>query len=302
MDFSDHTKIVLGRIQRFEGEMATNIVGYLLMRGTGEQEMVKLASLPDQVLKELASNIKMEIPRMNTKPSSDPALPPLHSQQHGFGHSPIINSRSCNSLAGFPRCSTFLEPHANTNTMNTDYMPLTFLDSIEEFQNQAQSFGLGNTNIDTAPFRHSEVMNGYFNLDCRLSGNLSERAVRRSSSEYPVKACHYFIKGFCKHGNSCRFSHDSERLPQMFDIDAYDDQFIISSSLAQLELELIQLLKPRRGHPISIATLPSAYYEKYGKSLQADGYLTESQRHGKSGYSLTKLLARLKNTIRLIDR
>ncbi|TXG67877.1 hypothetical protein EZV62_009152 [Acer yangbiense] len=44
------------------------------------------------------------------------------------------------------------------------------------------------------------------------------------------------------------------------------------------------------------------HYEKFGKVLQADGYLTESQRHGKSGYSLTKLLARLKNIIRLIDR
>ncbi|KAI3673696.1 hypothetical protein L6452_39822 [Arctium lappa] len=44
------------------------------------------------------------------------------------------------------------------------------------------------------------------------------------------------------------------------------------------------------------------YYERYGRTLQAEGYLTESQRHGKAGYSLTKLLARLKNSIRLIDR
>jgi len=43
------------------------------------------------------------------------------------------------------------------------------------------------------------------------------------------------------------------------------------------------------------------YLEKYGKTLQAEGYLTESQRHGKAGFSLTKLLARL-NSIRLIDR
>ncbi|CAN1223029.1 hypothetical protein LINPERPRIM_LOCUS1978 [Linum perenne] len=44
------------------------------------------------------------------------------------------------------------------------------------------------------------------------------------------------------------------------------------------------------------------YYEKYGRTLQAEGYLTESQRHGKAGYSLTKLLARLSNSIRLLDR
>ena len=42
--------------------------------------------------------------------------------------------------------------------------------------------------------------------------------------------------------------------------------------------------------------------DRYGKTLQAEGYLIESQRHGRAGYSLTKLLARLDNNIRLIDR
>ena len=73
-------------------------------------------------------------------------------------------------------------------------------------------------------------------------------------------------------------------------------------SLEKLELELVELLKTKGGDPVSIASLPLLYYEKYGKVLQADGYLTESQRHGKAGYSLTKLLARLKNAIRVIDR
>ncbi|KAJ6343287.1 hypothetical protein OIU76_005093 [Salix suchowensis] len=107
---------------------------------------------------------------------------------------------------------------------------------------------------------------------------LGPRTSRRSPSlpEFPVKICHYFNKGFCKHGNNC--------------------------SLEKLELELTELLKSRRGVPVSIASLPMMYYEKYGRMLQAEGYLTESQRHGKAGYSLTKLLARLKNSIRLIDR
>jgi hypothetical protein len=83
---------------------------------------------------------------------------------------------------------------------------------------------------------------------------------------------------------------------------ANDEHFISPGSLEKLELELTELLKSRRGVPVSIASLPMMYYEKYGRMLQAEGYLTESQRHGKAGYSLTKLLARLKNSIRLIDR
>lgn len=71
--------------------------------------------------------------------------------------------------------------------------------------------------------------------------------------------------------------------------------------MEKLEIEISELLKSRRGNPVSIASLPMLYYEKYGRTLQAEGYLTESQRHGRAGYSLTKLLARLKS-IRLIDR
>ncbi|KAL6315140.1 hypothetical protein AAG906_035348 [Vitis piasezkii] len=71
-------------------------------------------------------------------------------------------------------------------------------------------------------------------------------------SEFPVKVCHYFNKGF-------------------------------------VSMEII------------VDTCMHKSFLRYGRGLQAEGYLTESQRHGKAGYSLTKLLARLR-TIRLIDR
>ncbi|KAL8462318.1 hypothetical protein ACS0TY_033390 [Phlomoides rotata] len=141
--------------------------------------------------------------------------------------------------------------------------------------------------------------------------NLSNRGGRNPSNliDYPVKPCHYFSKGFCKHGSNCRYYHGESHLenyshtfgPSSFEV-AEDDQGFSQGSLDILELEIVELLKSRRGVPVSIASLPMMYYEKYGRTLQAEGYLTESQRHGKAGYSLTKLLARLKNSIRLIDR
>ncbi|KAJ6686813.1 TRANSCRIPTION FACTOR C3H FAMILY-RELATED [Salix purpurea] len=140
---------------------------------------------------------------------------------------------------------------------------------------------------------------------------LNPRTSRRSPSlpEFPVKICHYFIKGFCKHGNNCRYFHGHpmpESFPQIFSSNSNEianEECVVSpGSLEKLELELTELLKSRRGVPVSIASLPMIYYEMYGRTLQAEGYLTESQRHGKAGYSLTKLLARLKNSICLIDR
>ncbi|CAN1223005.1 Zinc finger CCCH domain-containing protein 18 [Linum perenne] len=148
-------------------------------------------------------------------------------------------------------------------------------------------------NLDYVPqeFRLRSQMQ-YMTMDDRLefvssanqdfSGNFFYPTSRRSPSlpELPAKICHYFSKGHCKHGSNCRFFHGHHRL----------------------EMELTELLKSRRGMPVSIASLPMMYYEKYGRTLQAEGYLTESQRHGKAGYSLTKLLARLSNSIRLLDR
>ena len=43
------------------------------------------------------------------------------------------------------------------------------------------------------------------------------------------------------------------------------------------------------------------YYERYGRGLQSEVSLTESQQQGEAGYDSTKLQARLR-TIRLINR
>jgi hypothetical protein len=135
-------------------------------------------------------------------------------------------------------------------------------------------------------------------------GGLPPRAAaRRANGVTTRRACHYFIKGVCKNGQNCPFSHHH----------AYSDGFADDShhnggggggtpgALEKLEMEITELLNSRHGQPLSIASLPTLYGERYGKGLQAEGYLTESQRHGKAGYSLTKLLSRL-NKIRVIER
>ncbi|KAK4278355.1 hypothetical protein QN277_016211 [Acacia crassicarpa] len=122
---------------------------------------------------------------------------------------------------------------------------------------------------------------------------------------YSVKTCYYFNKGHCRYGSNCRFYHGQVAPPQSFSQmngNSGYDQGVLPDSLAQLEADLIELLRSNRGSSVSIASLRRLYFEKYNRVLQADGYLTERQRHGKSGYSLSKLLALLKNSIRLIDK
>ncbi|KAI9074674.1 hypothetical protein K1719_043328 [Acacia pycnantha] len=184
-------------------------------------------------------------------------------------------------------------------------MSMYYIDSIPERQKQTQ-FLCAENHIDPSNNAGAAgIANGYFRSDS-LKLNLNGKSGRRFGvSEYPVKPCYYFNKGYCRHGSSCRYYHGQVAPPESFSQmngNGGYDQGVLPGSLAQLEADLIELLRPRRGSPISIASLPMLYCEKYNRVLQADGYLTESQRHGKSGYSLSKLLARLKNSIRLIDR
>lgn len=309
MDLSDYTRILYDKIQKFETENPNKIVGYLYLQDHPEQEIPKLASFPDHLIKEVVLNTKMELQKL--APNSIifcPALPPppMNPSQQGLGQLPAIHSRSPTSPASFsvPRASW--EPQSTINNANTDFMAMGYLDSIPEHQKQTYLLALEN-HIDHVNAGTPRILSDCYGLDASM-GNLNGKAGRRFSSlsEFPVKTCHYFSKGYCKHGSNCRYYHGQVghgRFSQMYGNDGtVEDPIVSPGSLAQLELEIVELLKLRRGNPITIASLPLAYFDKYKKSLQADGYLTESQRHGKSGYSLTKLLARLKNSIRLIDR
>ncbi|XP_028778986.1 zinc finger CCCH domain-containing protein 18 isoform X2 [Neltuma alba] len=298
MDISDYTRIVLDKIQKFEPENATKIIGYLLLHDLGEQELAKLASCPDHMIREIAFKAKTEVQNLAAKSVILSSSPPINPQP---SHLPIISPRTTTPSSFQAHTPNFWEAQA-ANSVNPEFMSMGYIDSIPELQKQSQLLCAEN-HIDPSNAGAVGIGNDYFSLDASNLNFNGKSGRRFGVSEFPVKTCHYFNKGYCKHGSSCRYYHGqvaAENFPQINGNG--DDQGGLSGSLAQLEAELIELLRPRRGNPISIASLPMAYYEKYKKVLQAEGYLTESQRHGKSGYSLTKLLARLKNSIRLIDR
>jgi len=304
MDISEYTGLVLGKLQRVEPENASNILGYLLVQEQSEQDIAKLPSFPDHLVRDLAFQTKTKLLRSAAISAIHPISLPMNCQPGFGGHVSVISPTSVIT----PQVqSPIWDPHQSANNTNGEYMPLGYLDSISELQKQTPFFSLDN-HMDAINSRavgtSGTIANDYYGLDASSAVNLGGKVGRRF--DYPVKTCHYFNKGFCKHGNSCRYYHGlgaPDVSSHMYGNDSFNDDHMISpGSLAQLESEIVELLKLKKGGSISIASLPMAYFDKYKKVLQADGYLTESQRHGKSGYSLTKLLARLKNSIRLIDR
>ncbi|KAI4319898.1 hypothetical protein MLD38_033442 [Melastoma candidum] len=221
-------------------ENVSKIIGYLLLQENGDREMIRLALSPDNVIQSLIIKAKSEV------------------------------------RARKPLAESVLVPHP----VNSTDIPMQFSPysppSVSRAVSTPSSLGLH----DRTQYLSLEEQCDFVvpaNSDYPAEHQFSSwPRSRRSPSlpEFSVKICHYFSKGFYKHGRS----------------------------LEKLELELTELLKSRGGLPVSIASLPMLYYDMYGKSLQAEGYLTESQRHGEAGLSLSKLLLRLKNSIRLLDR
>ncbi|KAL7088060.1 hypothetical protein ACP275_13G106000 [Erythranthe tilingii] len=280
MDSSETAKVVIKRISEMEPEhIANKIIEYMYFQELPEQEMFRLALAPDAGIHKFIQKAKNAL--LLASPPISPPINPTPLSDPSFQLAPFLPIS--------PRL--FSAPTA----------PFQVLDPYWDLHN---NLPLKRIPDESGP---STFPNEYYRSQAAFD-NISIRGARNTpclTDHYPVKMCHYFLKGFCKHGSNCRYLHgELPPLPLVFGgHGSYEDDHVFPpGSLEKLELEIAELLKSRRRQPVSIASLPMIYYETYGKTLQAEGYLTESQRHGKAGYSLTKLLARLKNSIRLIDR
>lgn len=312
MDIPTSTKVVYDRIHKLEPDLANKIIGYLLLQDDADREMIRLAFGPDPLIHTLIAKAKLGLNLIPNPATSAPIQTPNGEVPIQFTPFPPAPSRPFSSAATLRVAPPYWDPLVIEQQIhNMDFVHPSYSHSISDdyrFHSQPQLLGLEDQLENVNPSVHDFPSN-YFYPDATL-GSVTTRSSRRSPSlpEFPLKVCHYFHKGYCKHGSSCRYYHGQpapDSFSQIFSPNSNDvinDDHFLPGSLEKLELELTELLKSRRGCPVSIASLPLLYQEKYGRTLQAEGYLTESQRHGKAGYSLTKLLARLKNSIRLIDR
>jgi hypothetical protein len=303
MDSYEATRIVYGRVQALEPETGSKIMLHLLLQEHGEREMLRLALGSNVLMQSIVKKAKKELGLEDGR-GAGTMLPqqqrpaPLYIPDHEFGSS-FSNVLSSPSLAA-------LQQQQQQQMFLQEQLPLhDHLSLLSDAVDQQNSLRV-----------HSETY-AFLNSSKELlhSRSSSSRASPIVDSSSPPdlgptlawKPCLYFARGYCKHGSSCRFLHGPMRESSGSPASSNGhrelrvDDGMAPGSLERLEIELQELLRGRRA-PVSIASLPQLYYERFGKTLQAEGYLTESQRHGKAGYSLTKLLARLKNTVTLIDR
>ncbi|WOK92398.1 zinc finger CCCH domain-containing protein 18 isoform X2 [Canna indica] len=305
MEVVDCTKIVINRIQKLEPENAMKLIGYLLLKHT-DKEIMEFAFGPDSQILSLINEAKAYLtsPRKFNIPSPKQSL---LDQQVPYVSSSPTNSQPFSSPSSFRVAAPLWDPQMSL-PQNLE-LPLPSYTDLIGGPKQTELLGLE----DQLNHLHLLDLDHYRNncSETALAGGYVSRSHTRLNPEWlePPKACHYYNKGYCKNGIKCRFFH-GQSTPDGFsnihnpNLDEFgnEDQAITPGSLARLEFEIIELLKSKRGTPVSIASLPTLYLEKYGKVLQADGYLAESQRHGKAGFSLTRLLNRLNNSIRLVDR
>ncbi|KAK8937313.1 Zinc finger CCCH domain-containing protein 18 [Platanthera zijinensis] len=271
MEIGNCTQRLLQRIQKLEPENASKICGYLLLQHSLEKLMEYAMGSEEQIhsLITEAKSYLVSSPRLNSYDH-------LHPYVRRFSSPP-----------------SFRVP-APINLLANQHPQ--FIHNLDHISHKNEVWGTEEQLLPLSSAGFDPSINFYL-----PDGGVSLR------SRSPL-TCHYFNKGYCKHGQSCKFSHGhvgGDIVCQMPGIGSneftLDDTIFSPGSLERLGTEIAELLKERRGLPVSIASLPMMYQEMYGKTLQAEGYLTESQRHGKTGFGLTKLLAQLRN-IRLMER
>ncbi|KAH9535621.1 hypothetical protein CY35_17G063100 [Sphagnum magellanicum] len=326
MDPYEATRNLYARVQTLEPENGSKIMLHLLLQEHGEQEMLRMSMGSDALLEAMVNKAKMEL---GLEGCLRPHPAPLYIPEHGSNYANELQSPSLHEQLNL----TALQQHGHEQQLllHDHQLPLMHenLSLWSDVMAQQQGlFAQPSANplySDTyASFLNSSKE---LNLHPRSSSSRASPIVQDTSSlsssdvglGLAWKPCLYFARGYCKHGSNCRFLHGGVAMQRESSgsspassnghirgvgelrIMQDDHDGLTPGSLERLEMELQELLRGRRA-PVSIASLPQLYYERFSKNLQAEGYLTESQRHGKAGYSLTKLLARLKNTVTLIDR
>ncbi|KAL0406988.1 UNVERIFIED_CONTAM: Zinc finger CCCH domain-containing protein 18 [Sesamum latifolium] len=265
MDSFEAAKVVHDRIKQLEPHVARKIIGYMYLQDIPDQEMIRLALGPDGLILNLIQKAKTT-PFLAPTPILSPPISPTMNPNPLFPFS-SSSPHPFSAPASFQNVASYWEPQRATEQQAMHNAALKLIPcSDSEYSLPNQLTG----SDDPLDYFASET--AFNNMSIRGSRN------SRSILDYPTKICHYFNKGFCKHGSNCRFYHGESSVESYQHIygpnsheAAREDQVFCPGSLEKLELEVIELLKSRGGNPVSIASLPMMYFEKYGRTLQAEG-------------------------------
>ncbi|KAF9621291.1 hypothetical protein IFM89_018508 [Coptis chinensis] len=228
MDFTEATKNVYDRIQTLEPDHVSKIIGYLLLQDNGERYMIRLAFGPDISIQSLITQAKLEL-GLSPKPGILAPIPPASINPTPTSDLPLqftlfspASSHPFSSPATLRVAPPYWDPLVMVDQQplhNMDFISPAYSDTISNdyrFHNQAQFFSLEDQ-LDAVNHSGHDFSSNFFYPDGTL-GNMSARTSRRSPSlpEFPVKACHYFNKGFCKHGSTSMANLYQDSFSQIF--------------------------------------------------------------------------------------
>lgn len=236
MDQFDATSMMFSKIKNLDPENATKIMGYILIQGFKQRDLVSIACGPDHILHSLIFKAKTQLGLCSNTFSAptSPSLNPNHSsnpfgRMNGHGSVDLGKNLSLPNPKSSPflsyeniRAGSSLVPSVNETGSNSgndmmdeirlqDY--LSFLNESsknEELMDSRSQLGsdLGdwgqnvNNNGDTHFHRRSFSASDA----CFLTGGGEEDP---SSFGFGggFKPCLYFARGFCKNGENCKFVH-----------------------------------------------------------------------------------------------
>lgn len=152
--------------------------------------------------------------------------------------------------------------------------------------------------------------NQVLSLDGPSHPSQSPRTCPNIPHELAKQACDDFSRGYCKNGSNCKLLHlyqmDNGCFMVLNPPNANDnivpDHNLQRGSLKHLELELIELLRCRRGIPVSISSIPILYFDKYATSLHVEGRLLENRNNGEFICRMQEILAQMGSTISIVNR
>ncbi|KAG8097428.1 hypothetical protein GUJ93_ZPchr0013g35138 [Zizania palustris] len=292
MEVPELAKIAYMRVQRMEPANVGKIFGVMLLREPDKDEMAQLAYGSDAALLSRIDKAKVVFAAITARLSAHGLAPPVYERP--LVPATVRQYSPTSASFGFQVPSPYwqdplpMPPHAIADAAESPYSLL---------DRHVLDGNLGG-------YYYPACEDGFHNnvpAVGRGSGTPARAMGRRSKGLPSRQPCHYFFNGICKNGQNCHYAHHQAFQDALALHDDVHHTGATPGSLETLELEIAELLHSRRGQPVSIASLPTIYGEKYGKGIHVDGYLTESQRHGKTGYNLTKLLSRL-NKIKIIER
>nr|GEW15453.1 RNA-binding (RRM/RBD/RNP motifs) family protein [Tanacetum cinerariifolium] len=210
MDTVEATKMVMSRIQKLDPENASKIMGYILIQDQGDNEMIRLAFGPENLLISVIKQAKSFLDISSNTSSgvlkNTPQVMIPNNNNGGFNPSSPVSPWG---------------PHGHRSSPRTGFVP------TGSVFNGFNGFNGGNESEEMGSQVNDEFLDENWGLEGGNEMGHHQFLHRRSCSVNDAyggglgedgglglgfggggwRPCMYYARGFCKNGTSCKFHH-----------------------------------------------------------------------------------------------